>query len=160
VFVNVLLFSAGKKLCGLPLREVQEVMRPRELERNASLPAFVLGTCLVRQQPTPVIDVAALMGERSCQTTRLITLALGQGPVALAVDSVLGTTRVDEQQFREATPLVCGDRDVVSALTILDSKLVYLINSARLLPDDMPELKMLFTRAGMDEVAATSARSS
>ena len=144
--MNVLLFCVGNKVCGLPLSEVREVMRPRVLERNHALPEFVLGTCLIPQQPTPVVDVAALIGARSNEPRRLVTVSLGERQVALAVDAVLGTTQVDSQQFRAATPLVCGDRDAVTALTILDSKLVYLINSARLLPNATLESKTLPTK--------------
>lgn len=138
--MNVLLFNVGDKVCGLPLRAVREVMRPRALERNHSLPKCVLGTCLIRQQPTPVIDVAALMGSSAQAPKRLVTVSVGERQVALAVDAVIGTTRIDAQRFLDTTPLVCGDQGVISALTVLDSTLVYLMNSARLLPDDMPEL--------------------
>lgn len=137
-------------MCGLPLPAVREVMRPRPLERNHSLPECVLGTCLIREQPTPVIDVAALMGSNASAPKRLVTVSVGDRQVALAVDAVLGTTFMDEQRFLETTPLVSGQQGVVAALMVLDAKLVYVMDAARLLPRGMPELANLVDAAGSD----------
>lgn len=135
--MNVLLFNVGHKQCGLPLSDVREVMRPLALERNQALPACVLGTCMIRERPTPVIDLGALIGCEASTVTRFITVSAGERQVALAVDGVQGTTRVDAHQFHEAAALVCGQSDVVRTLAVLDSKLVYLLNGARLLSSDL-----------------------
>jgi purine-binding chemotaxis protein CheW len=132
---------AASKLCALPLTNVREVMRFRALEVNRSLPAFVLGTCLIREEPTPVVDLAGVLGVPSEARKHLVTVMVGERQVALAVEGVLGTTSVDPDEFHEATPLVCGDRELVAALAVLDSKLVYLLSCARLLPFDATELE-------------------
>jgi purine-binding chemotaxis protein CheW len=133
--VNVLLMNVGHVLCGLPLSAVREVMRPLALERNQALPPCVLGICLIRQIPTPVVDLASLIGGRQGDPARFVTVTAETRQVALAVDAVLGSIWVDAGLFREAAPLVCGNVEAVAALAVLDQKLVYLLNSARLLPD-------------------------
>lgn len=148
--VKVLLFNVGRVQCGLPLAEVREVMRPMDLERNPSLPSCVLGTCMIRDLPTPVIDVAALLGTGASSPTRFITVSVGDRQAALAVDAVFGASQVDAQMFHAATPLVCGDGEAVSALAVRDNQLVYLLNSARLLPVETPDSRPPVERSGWE----------
>lgn len=151
--VNVLVVKVGKTLCGLPLGEVREVMRPLTLERNQSLPECVLGTCVIRQTPTPVIDLSAVTGRPAGIPERFVTVSVGERQVALAVEAVLGAIQIDARKFQEASPLVCGGAAAIQALTVLDSQLVYLMNSARLLPNEVLESAILGHATEVDSSA-------
>ena len=48
-------------MCALPLVHVLEVMRPLPLEKVEPAPAFLLGLAVIRGEPLPVVDVAALL---------------------------------------------------------------------------------------------------
>lgn len=68
------------------------------------------------------------------QHRRLITLRAGQRQVALAVEEVLGVRQLPPGQ---ALPPLLGEAsaDLVNAIGSLDSELLLVLRSARLVPD-------------------------
>src|SRR5215218_2672569 len=88
--VSSLVFRAGSLLCALALDDVIETMRPLPTHPLAGTPAFVLGISILRGVPTPVIDVARLLGGGDATITRFVAVRTERGPVAFATDDVLG----------------------------------------------------------------------
>jgi purine-binding chemotaxis protein CheW len=86
---------------------VVEVMRPLPLEPVIGLPTFILGLSVIRGAPVPVVDLAALTGDRrGSGTTRFVTLGLGERRVAVAVEEVLGVRALDVETLQELPPLL------------------------------------------------------
>ena len=65
---SALVFRAGSMLCALRLADVIETMRPLGTRPLAGTPAFVRGVSIVRGVPTPVVDVARLLGGARANT--------------------------------------------------------------------------------------------
>jgi purine-binding chemotaxis protein CheW len=134
----LLICRVGAKLCGLPLSDVIETMRPLPLERLANMPSFVGGLSLIRGRPTPVVDGRVLLGASGepPASARYVMLGLADRHVALLVDAVLGIRGMARAELQQL-PLVLRESqaDQVGALATLDAELLLILEHARLLKE-------------------------
>ena len=135
-----LVFRAGPLLCALGLDEVIETMRPLEVRPLAGTPPFVRGISVLRGVPTPVIDVARLLGNERIEPDRFVAVRTERGAVALAIGPVLGIRDVDASPTGGHPALLGGrsSRLVAGVGTIGDEPLL-LLQSMRAVPDDVWE---------------------
>ncbi len=133
-----LVCRAGAGLCALPLDVVIEIMRPLPLEPVASPPPGLRGLSLIRGAPVPVLDLAALIGERDATIGRFVAATVAGRKIAFAVETVLGIRRIDPAQLAELPPLLRDSaRDAVAAIGSLDAELLLLLEAGRLVPDGL-----------------------
>jgi purine-binding chemotaxis protein CheW len=132
-----LLVRVGTQLCALPLQHVDETMRPQPVRVVAAQPRFVRGVAVIRGTPVPVVDAASALGsEESTRATRFVTLRAGQRRVALGVDQVLGVRQVGRMQLSDLPPLLgAASEEVVSAIGTLDTELLMVLRSGKLVPE-------------------------
>jgi purine-binding chemotaxis protein CheW len=134
---TVLLVRAGASRCGLPLSSVSETMRPLPVAPLAGAPAFVRGVSIVRGEPVPVVDLAALLGGApEAAVERFVSVQAGGRRAVLAVAAVLGVARLDPAEAR-TLPLVrdaCGG--ALESLRSLDGDLLVVLGAARLVPEE------------------------
>ena len=133
-------FRAGPLLCALRLDEVVETMRPLDTQPLAGTPAFVLGISVLRGVPTPVIDVARLLGGCSGTVERFIAVRTERGAVALATGGVLGISTVDASAAG-GHPALLGARSsrLVAGVGIVGAEPLLLLQSLRTVPDEVWE---------------------
>lgn len=130
------LCRVGSVVCALPAEHVSETMRPLPVEPLAGMPAFIAGLAIVRGVPTPVVDLARLLGVSDpLPATRFVTIRIGDHHAAVAVDAVLGVRAVRGDALHELPPLL-GDAgaDAVDAVGALDANLVVVLRGARIVP--------------------------
>jgi len=133
-----LLFRAGTQLCAVPLDRVIEVMRLLPIKPVSSGPRFVRGLCIIRGAPVPVVDTGLLIGDRSTDCQRLITVRTGSRTVALAAETVLGIWTIDPATLSRLPPLLAdGETDVITAIASRDSELLVFLQTTRVIPDDL-----------------------
>jgi purine-binding chemotaxis protein CheW len=125
------------RLCALPLAYVVETMRPLPVQPWSGAPAFVRGLAIIRGSPIPVLDAAQLVegdadGE-GAWSERFVTVAVEHRRVALAVDDVLGVQSIQADALRELPPLL-QNAAAVSAIGVLDARLLVVLHGARLMP--------------------------
>lgn len=133
-----LLCQAGDHLCALPLGQVHEIMRPLPLETVSGAPPFVKGVCLVRGEPVPVLHVGLLVGGRETNFERLVRVKVGRRIVALAFESVLGVRTAETEKLDNLPPLLrTAGADAVTAIGTLDRDLLYVLDEARIVPEDI-----------------------
>jgi len=132
-----LLFRVQARLCALPVAQVVEIMRPLPVEPIAGAPLAVKGVAVVRGVPLPVVDLAILLGGTATIPARFVTVRSGSSHIVLAVDSVLGLRGISAASLREL-PALLGEADnkAVAAIGTLDTELLLLLNSTRLLSND------------------------
>jgi len=144
-----LLCRAGARLCALPLENVIETMRLLPIEPVSGAPRSVLGLCPIRGLPVPVVDLQSLLAEPESPLQRMVTLKVGSGTVAIAVESVLGVRSIGADQSSRLPPLLReAAGDIVSAIGILDSEFLLFLHSARIAP------LSLLGEVGPDEAAS------
>ncbi|MGA2794014.1 MAG: chemotaxis protein CheW [Roseiarcus sp.] len=144
-----LLCRAGARLCALPLENVVETMRLLPIEPVSGAPRSVLGLCPIRGLPVPVVDLQSLLAEPESPLRRMVTLKLGSGTIALAVESVLGVRSIGADESSRLPPLLReAAGDIVTAIGMLDSEFLLFLNSARMAP------LSLLGEVGPDEAAS------
>lgn len=138
--VTSLVFRAGALLCALPLDEVIETMRPLETRPLAGTPPYVRGISVLRGVPTPVLDVARLLGGAEAEISRYVAVRTERGPVALATGPILA--------IRDTTPdigrghpalLGGGSKSFIAGVGTIDAEPLLLLQSMRSVPDDVWE---------------------
>jgi purine-binding chemotaxis protein CheW len=102
---QALVFRAGELLCALPLEQVIETMRPLTVHGLAGAPAHVKGITIMRGVPTPVVDVAALVGGAAAPASRYVAVRTARGPVAFATGEVLGIGEAPTARPGEGSPV-------------------------------------------------------
>lgn len=132
---RLLLCRLAEQVCGIPVEQVVETMRPLPLEPIEPRPDFVLGLCVVRGSPTPAIDLSRLCGGKPSQANRFVTIAVGSRTVALAVDDVIGLRTVENGSLAAMPPLLREASDAVTTLGVLDSELLLVLDAVRLAPE-------------------------
>ena len=143
-----LLCQVHEPVCALPLAQLTEVMRPLPLLAVAQSPECVLGLCVMRGAPVPVIDLARCLCARSAAPTRFVALRMGERRIALAVDAVSGTISLDPEQLAAVPPLLSRASSARDAGTALDTRRLMLLQTSRFLTDS--ELSELASHVGTD----------
>ena len=133
-----LVCSVGSRRCALSIADVIETLRPLPVEHIAGAPPFVLGVAIVRGAPVPVVDAAGLVGAEQAEVRRFVSLRCGDRRVALAVDSVIGVSELPDGALQDAASLLgSATPEVVGAIGALSSRLLMVLESARLVPDSV-----------------------
>jgi purine-binding chemotaxis protein CheW len=137
---HVLVVTAGALVCAIPLHHVAETMRPLSIEPVAGTPGFIRGVSVIRGEPTPVVDLKALLenSENSATYGRFVTLKLGERRVALGVDGVVGLRNLDVAQFGELPPILRNaDAGLIEAIGTRDSQLLVVLRAAHIVPNEV-----------------------
>ncbi len=134
---SALLLRVPGAVCAFPIREVIETMRPLPIEPLANLPEFVLGVALIRGSVVPVIDLKAVFEAHASEPPmRFVTIRVGERCVALAVQSVVGVVDLGKYTLEEMPPLLKSARpDVIQAIGVLDSELLMVLRTSRLVQE-------------------------
>jgi purine-binding chemotaxis protein CheW len=133
-----LVFRAGLLLCALRLDEVIETMRPLAVRPLAGTPAFVRGVTIMRGVPTPVVDVARLLGGEQAEVARFVAVRTERGPVAFATGTVLGIRPATaDAGARHATLIGGASGALVAGVGTLDAEPLLLLQSMRVVPDEV-----------------------
>jgi purine-binding chemotaxis protein CheW len=135
----MLITRVGGRRCAIPLAHVVETMRRLPIAPIAGAPASVLGIATIRGEAVPVIDLAQVLGgdaEAATAAGRLVTLDAGERRVALAVDAVDGVRDLAGEPTGALAPLLReAAAEVVAEVGRLDGDLLFVLRSARLVPE-------------------------
>lgn len=133
-----LIFSAGGRLCAVPISQVVETMRALPLKAVADAPPFVRGLSVIRGEPVVVIDVALLIGDRPSEAARFITVRTGKRIVAIAADVVARIFTPADDDARQMPP-VLGEAasDAIAAVGRLDAELLFFLSGVQLVPEEL-----------------------
>jgi purine-binding chemotaxis protein CheW len=129
--LHCLICRVGGRACALPMEHVREVMRRGPVERVESAPRFTLGLSLIRGESVPVVDAGVLLTGQPGSGARFVVLRVAERMVALAVDEVVGAQRIAASELERLPPLLAGAQDLVRAMTVLDGRLVDVLESGR-----------------------------
>ncbi|MBV8470619.1 MAG: chemotaxis protein CheW [Burkholderiaceae bacterium] len=123
-----------RHLCALPLRYVQETLRPLPLVPMSGAPNFVLGLSRIRGNPAPVVDLAQLLSDKPGVTTRWISMAVEGRSLAVAAESVLGLQPLDASDEHAVAPLLrLACKEAVRAVASLDAELLLVLDATRVI---------------------------
>ena len=80
-----------------------------------------------------MVDAGVLLTGQPCGAARFVVLRVAERSVALAVDAVVGTERIDAGELEQLPPLLAGATDLVRAMTVLDGRLLDVLESGRVI---------------------------
>jgi purine-binding chemotaxis protein CheW len=133
-----LLCRAGAHLCAMSIAHVIEIMRALPIEAISGTPPYVRGLCIIRGAPVPVVDIGLLLGGQTTRAGRLVAIRAGSRTIALAVETVEGIRVIGPEAFNQLPPLL---RDAatatIAAIGALDTELLFVLHTARIVPDDL-----------------------
>jgi purine-binding chemotaxis protein CheW len=131
------LCQVGAVLCALPLEHVSETLRPLPIEPLPGSAPFIDGISIIRGTPTPVVDLARLLGSATSEPrTRLVVVKVGARCAALSVARVIGVRSLESVTVSELPPLLRGvSSEVIRVVGSLDESLLLLLETSRMLPD-------------------------
>jgi purine-binding chemotaxis protein CheW len=133
-----LLCRAGTSLCAVPLDHVAETMRVPVIQPVAGAPHYVLGLCVVRGSPVPVVDTGLLVSDQATRRGRLVAIRAGNRTIALAVEAVLGIRTIAEEALSRLPPLLRdAATETVTAIGMVDAELLFVLRTGRIVPDDL-----------------------
>ena len=137
-----LIVRSGSHKCAFNLLDVVEIMRPVPIEALAGAPEVVGGIAIIRGNPTPVFELAVLLGENSQgNSARFVAVRTGERTVALLVDEVLGAREIPLTLRHQMPPLLSQARsEFVEAVATLDEELLLILGAAGLLSEEAGRL--------------------
>lgn len=130
--VAALIVRVAGTACALPVGAVVETMRPLTVIPVDDTAAFVRGIAIIRGIPTPVVDLGPVR-DASGARLRFVTVRVGGGVVALAVDEVVALSRFPTVAFARCPSLLTRlDPGVAQSIADEDRALHTVLETARL----------------------------
>lgn len=154
--MHIVGFRVGRELFGVPIHLVHEIVRVPEITSVPDAPGCVEGVINLRGRIVPVLDLRKRFGEREIRLhkkNRILVAELDGRMVGLVVDAASEVLKLPETEIEPAPGVFQeGERSYVTGVGKLDSRLVILVDLARVL--ERGELRQLAETA---ETAAASA---
>jgi purine-binding chemotaxis protein CheW len=131
---QIVVFSLGEEEYGLPITQVQEIIRYAEPRAVASHIAWMRGVISLRGRIIPVVDLASrldLPGRRGAPGKIIIVETDGSN-AGIVVDEV---AEVLTLQAGQTESLPVGGNDVLQSIAKVDDRLVVLLDARALIAD-------------------------
>jgi purine-binding chemotaxis protein CheW len=130
-------FYMDKQMVGVPVEQVQEVIRYQEMTRVPLVPDVVRGLINLRGQIVAAVDLRRRLGlkvRRDGELPTNVVIRTNEGVVSLLVDEIGDVLEVEEDSF-EAPPETLREevRGLVQGVHQLKGNLLLVLNSERAL---------------------------
>jgi purine-binding chemotaxis protein CheW len=151
-------FHVGEEEFGLDILRVQEIIRIQPLTRVPNLPEYIDGVINLRGKVIPVIGLRRRLGlekQLADKRTRIVVVDVHGQILGFVVDSVSEVLRIHTDTVEPTPRLGKVDRDYISGVGKLDSRLLLLLDLERLM--DEKEVSEAAGDAPLSQMAAASA---
>lgn len=138
--VSSLVVRAGQIFCAIPIADVVETMRATAVAALPGTPSYIAGVSIVRGEPVPVVDLAALLapGEKACARPCFVLVRIATRTAVVCADAVSGVRRLESATLSELPPILrCADSQMVAALGRLDQALLVMLDACRIVPREV-----------------------
>lgn len=127
---------------GVPVQQVQEVIRYQEMTRVPLVPQVVRGLINLRGQIVTAIDLRRRLGmaERPAgQLPMNVVVRTSDGALSLLVDEIGDVIEVEEKTFEKPPETLKGmAREMIRGVHKLPERLLLLLNTDRVVADPGP----------------------
>jgi purine-binding chemotaxis protein CheW len=124
---------------GLPILQVQEIIKTPDITRIPNMPDFMEGVINLRGRIVPILDLHKRFNlETMPQTeaTRVVVTSVDNQLVGLVVDSVSEVLRISETVIEPVPSAIAKiGAEYLSGVAKLDKRLIILLNIQRILTD-------------------------
>ncbi len=130
-------FILQREFFGVPVQQVQEVIRFQEMTRVPLAPEVVSGLINLRGQIVTAIDLRRCLGMPARAAGQLpmnVVVRTGDGPVSLLVDDIGDVIEISEDAY-EAAPqnMRAQQKEMVEGVYKLEGRLLLVLNTERAL---------------------------
>jgi purine-binding chemotaxis protein CheW len=132
-------FHVGEEEFGLDILRVQEIIRTQQLTRVPNLPDYIDGVINLRGKVIPVIALRRRLGldnTTADKRTRIVVVDVHGQTLGFVVDSVSEVLRIHTETVEPTPRLGRVERDYISGVGKLDSRLLLLLDLERLMTDE------------------------
>lgn len=128
-------FTVGEGYFGIPVEQVQEVVRPQPITPVPLAPKVVRGLINLRGQILTAIDLRHRLGlgEHGDQTKLMnVVVRTDEAPVSFLVDEIGEVLDVDEDAFEAPPETLQGDmRELIGGAYKLEGRLLLALSTER-----------------------------
>ncbi|MEM8630237.1 MAG: chemotaxis protein CheW [Pseudomonadota bacterium] len=136
---EMLSFSVGGQSYALEIMSVREIRGWAQPTPLPHAPAYVRGVINLRGTVLPIVDLALRLGLSEVEVTErhvIIVVHVGAQTVGLLVDAVSDILTVSGEAMQAPPDMPSGATgSFVEALTIVDERMIRILNIGALLPD-------------------------
>ncbi|ABZ83992.1 purine-binding chemotaxis protein chew, putative [Heliomicrobium modesticaldum Ice1] len=128
---QIVTFSLGTEAYGVPIEQVQEIIRPSPVTYIPYAPPHVLGLINLRGNVIPVIDLRrrlSLDPQGDGKYNRIIVVYLDDIVVGLWVDAVSAVTTVREEMLADNPEGLSVGEQFIDKVVKTDERLIALLN--------------------------------
>jgi purine-binding chemotaxis protein CheW len=132
-------FHVGDEEFGLDILRVQEIIRIQPLTRVPNLPEFIDGVINLRGKVIPVVGLRKRLGldkQLADKRTRIVVVDVHGQILGFVVDSVSEVLRIHTDTVEPTPRLGKVDRDYISGVGKLDSRLLLLLDLEQLMNEN------------------------
>jgi purine-binding chemotaxis protein CheW len=127
-------FFLKNQFFGVPVNEVQEVIRYQEMTRVPLVPAVIRGLINLRGQIVMALDLRRRFDMEPRPDSDLpvnVVVRTDDGPVSLLVDEIGDVLEVDEEGFEHPPETMRQARELVRGVYKLPDRLLLVLDTAR-----------------------------
>jgi purine-binding chemotaxis protein CheW len=140
---QLVVFTLGGESYGLPIGQVQEIIRYQEPRTMSASDHSVLGVISLRGRIVPVYDLAAKLGlpgsvDAAAENAMIVIVAVAEELAGIVVDSVEEVLNLDDVAFDE---LPMGAADAFDKIARIEDRLIVVLSGEALLGVEVPALR-------------------
>lgn len=129
--VEYLCFRVGTEFYAVPISEIKEIIKPRELTEVPRSPSFVKGILSLRGVIIPVFDMRERLHFEPAvhdSRSRIVVVRKGEELCGILVDEVLQVLHFEEKDIEPPPSVLDGlDREFVSGIGRHDARVIILL---------------------------------
>ena len=138
---QLVVFTLGGESYGLPIGQVQEIIRHQEPRTMSATDPSVLGVISLRGRIVPVYDLAAKLGlpaSTGTENAMIVIVAVADELAGIVVDAVEEVLSLDDVAFDE---LPTGAAAAFDKIARIEDRLIVVLSGQALLGVEVPALR-------------------
>ena len=143
-------FSLEDQFFGVPVEQVQEVIRYQEMSRVPLVPPVIRGLINLRGQIVMAVDLRRRFGMSDRPDSQLpmnVVVRTEDGPVSFLVDEIGDVLEVEEQAFERPPETLRGPaQDLVRGVYKLPDRLLLVLDTERAVGDGTGMVQQIHSR--------------
>jgi len=137
--VQLVVAELSREEYGIPITQVQEIIKIPEITRIPNMPEFIEGVINLRGKIIPIIDLRKrfkLTQKQKDEEARIVITTIGGQPVGLVADSVSEVIRLSAEAIDPVPSVISHiNSEYLSGVGKLDKRIIILLNMEKVLND-------------------------
>ncbi len=154
---QLVVFDLNEEAYGVDIGAVREIIRMQEITRVPRAPRFIEGVINLRGKVIPVVDLRQRFSMPETERTeehRIVVVDVMGQDIGMVVDAVTEVSRVSEASIEPPSSVITTeDSDYLTGIVKTDSKLIILLDIAKVISADEADKLVEVAEASVAEAA-------